>query len=130
MQSPITKKQLRQFGFLIGFGFPIFIGWILPAISGHFFRVWTLWVGIPSLILGILRPSLLFYPYRGWMSLGLALGWVNSRVILGLVFIIVLMPIAFVMRIFGYDPLRTQQINKKTYKEAKGNHKIDLTRIF
>ena len=90
MKESISKKQLREFGFLIGFGFPIIIGWIIPAIGGHIFRSWSLWVGCPSLILGILKPRLLFYPYQGWMKIGNALGWVNSRIILGLVFLLVL----------------------------------------
>ena len=86
MKSYISKKQLREFGFLIGFGFPILIGWIIPAVGGHAFRGWTLWIAIPFLIIGILKPRLLFYPYKGWMALGLALGWINSRIILLLVF--------------------------------------------
>ena len=85
MRTSISKKQLRQFGFLIGFGFPILIGWLIPVITGHLFRSWSLWVGCPALILGILKPSLLSYPYKGWMSLGLVLGWINSNLILGLV---------------------------------------------
>ena len=129
-KSSISKKQLREFGFLIGIGFPIFIGWLIPAISGHLFKTWSLWVGIPSLLLGIIKPSLLFYPYKGWMILGLILGWINSRIILGLIFLLVLQPIAFVMKMFGYDPLRKNKSNEVTYKEYKKNHKVDLTRIF
>ena len=87
MVVSIAKKQLREFGFLIGVGFPILIGWIMPAIGGHAFRGWTLWIAILFLITGILKPSLLFYPLKGWMALGLALGWINSRLILGLVFL-------------------------------------------
>ena len=108
-KSSISKKQLREFGFLIGFGFPILIGWIIPAIGGHLFRTWTLWISIPSLIIGILKPRLLFYPYKGWMALGLALGWINSRIILGLVFLLVLQPIALIMKFVGHDPLRESQ---------------------
>ena len=130
MKSSISKKELRKFAFLIGFGFPVLVGWILPTIGGHLFRVWTLWVGIPSLILGILKPRLLFYPYKGWMALGHALGWINSRIILGLVFLVVLQPIALVMRVFGYDPLRKKQGGKKSYRENKQGDSIDLTRIF
>ena len=129
-KSSISKKQLREFGFLIGIGFPIFIGWLIPAISGHLFKTWSLWVGIPSLLLGIIKPSLLFYPYKSWMILGLILGWINSRIILGLIFLLVLQPIAFVMKMFGYDPLRKNKSNEVTYKEYKKNHKVDLTRIF
>ena len=130
MQKSIKEKQLREFGYLIGFGFPIFIGWILPSIGGHLFKTWTLWVGIPSLILGIIKPSLLFYPYKGWMILGHTLGWINSRIILGIVFLIVLQPIAIVMKLFGYDPLRKKQGDQKSYRENKKNYKIDLSRIF
>ena len=129
-KSSISKKQLREFGFLIGIGFPIFIGWLIPAISGHLFKTWSLWVGIPSLLLGIIKPSLLFYPYKGWMILGLILGWINSRIILGLIFLLVLQPIALVMKIFGYDPLKKNKSNDISYKESKENHKVDLTRIF
>ena len=130
MKVYIAKKQLREFGFVIGFGFPILIGWIIPTVAGHAFRGWTLWIAIPFLILGILKPSLLFYPYEVWMKLGLALGWINSRIILGLVFLIILQPIALVMKIFGYDPLRSKKSNKKTYREKKDSHKVNLTRIF
>ena len=130
MKKLISKKQLRQFGFLIGLGFPIFIGWLIPTIGGHTFRTWTLWVGITSLILGILKPIFLFYPYKLWMMLGHALGWVNSRIVLGLVFFFVLQPIALIMRILGYDPLRTKKSNEKSYREKTETRKIDLTRIF
>ena len=130
MKSSVSKKQLREFGFLIGFGMPILVGWIIPAIGGHLFRTWTFWISVPSLIIGILRPGLLFYPYKVWMSLGLALGWINSRVILGLVYFIVLLPIALIMKIFGYDPLRIKRSDKKSYMENKKGHEVNLKRIF
>ena len=129
-KNTISKKELREFGFFIGFGFPILIGWILPAIGGHLFRTWTLFLGVPLFTLGILKPSLLFYPYKGWIALGTALGWINSRIILGLVFLVVLQPIALIMRVFGYDPLKGKQCNTNSYRENKKDHKIDLTRIF
>ncbi len=127
----ISKKKLSELGILIGLGFPIIIGWIIPKIGSHDFRFWSLYIGIPSLILGFLKPVVLFYPYKVWMALGHVLGWINSRIILGLVFIIVLQPIALIMRIFGHDPLR-RKTNQKTisYKEIKKNHKIKLSRIF
>jgi len=94
MKIQISKKQLREFGLLIGFGFPILIGWLMPVLAGHGFRAWTLWIGVPGLILGLTAPRLLHYPYKGWMSLGHALGSVNSHIIFGLVFIVVLQHIA------------------------------------
>ena len=130
VKESISKKQLREFGFLIGFGFPILIGWIIPAVGGHVFRAWTLWISLPALMIGILKPRLLFYPYKGWMLLGLTLGWINSRIILGLVYFLVLQPIALIMKILGYDPLRKKKNNKISYRESKENHEVNLTRIF
>ena len=130
MRTSISTKQLRDFGFLLGFGFPIIIGWLIPTITGHLFRSWSLWIGCPALILGILKPSLLSYPYKGWMALGVALGWINSKLILGLVYLIILQPIAIFMKIFGYDPLRKKKSNQKSYREIKKDENFDLTRIF
>ena len=130
MKNNISKKILREFGLLIGFAFSILIGWFLPSFGGHPFRIWTLWIGIPTSIIAILYPEILFYPYKAWMKLGLILGWLNSRIILGLVFLIILQPIAFIMRIFGHDPLRLKRTGQITYREIKTNHKIDLKKIF
>ena len=130
MKEIISKKQLREFGLLIGFGFPLLIGWLIPALIGHGLREWTLWVGFLGILIGLTYPRLLNYPYKLWMKLGLILGWVNSRIILGLVYMIVLLPIAFVMRIIRYDPLRTKGKGEKTYREKRKEHQTDLTRIF
>ena len=130
MKNHISEKILREFGLLIGFLFPILIGWILPGLVGHPFRSWTLWIGIPSLILAILRPGILLFPYKSWMKLGLILGWLNSRIILMLVFLIVLIPIALIMRLFGHDPLRSNKTGEKSYREIKTNQKMNLNKIF
>ena len=130
MKNHIPKKTLREFGFLMGLIFPFLIGWILPLIGGHSFRTWTLFISVPSIILAFTNPILLLYPYRAWMKLGHILGWVNSRIILGLVFFIVLQPIALIMRILGHDPLRTKKFSQKSYRETKTNHKVNLKKIF
>ncbi len=130
MNTNSSNKLLRQFGFLIGFVFPFLIGWLLPSFGGHAFRIWTLFISFPALILAILKPSLLFYPYQAWMKLGHILGWLNSRFILGLVFLIILLPIAIIMRILNHDPLRIKKHDQKSYREIKTNQKINLKKIF
>ncbi len=130
MKNNIQKKELKEFGLLIGIVFPILVGWFLPSLSGHSFKIWSLWVSIPSLILSITRPHLLLYPYKIWMKIGYILGWFNSRIILGLVFLTVLQPIALIMRISGHDPLRLKKSNQKSYREVKTIKKINLTKIF
>ena len=130
MRENISKKKLREFGYIVGFGFPIIIGWIIPSISGHLFRSWTLWIGFLSLFVGILKPNLLFYPYVAWMKLGYILGWVNSKIILGLVYLLVLLPIALIMKIFGYDPLKEKKNKELSFRENIEGKEVDLEKIF
>ncbi|MBO8204963.1 hypothetical protein HA143_07295 [Prochlorococcus marinus CUG1415] len=130
MNNNISKKILREFGFLMSFAFPILIGWLLPYLYGHSFRTWTLLISFPLLIFSIAAPSLLSYPYKAWMKLGYFLGWFNSRIILGIVFILVLQPIALIMRISGHDPLRRKKTDQKSYREITTNKKINLNKIF
>lgn len=126
-----TRRQLREFGLLIGIVLPLLLGWLLPALHGHPFRTWTLWPALPAITLGLLAPRTLALPYRAWMALGHGLGWVNGHLILGAVFVLVLQPIALVMRLTGYDPLRRRRsTGLGSYREQRQHSAIDLTRIF
>ena len=55
----ITKRTLREFGFIFGVGLPVIIGWFIPSLFGHAPRIWTLFIGIPTLILSFIFPNLL-----------------------------------------------------------------------
>ena len=130
MNKSLSNKKLREFAYTLGIGFPFFIGFLIPFITGHGFRNWTLLISLPLLLIGLLAPSRLNILYKAWMKLGYVLGWVNSRIILSLVFLLVLIPIAFIMKLFGYDPIKSKKRPCSSYKEEKQNSRIDLTRIF
>ena len=130
METPITKKQLREFGMIIGIFCPIIFGLILPLIFGHAPKIWIFYISTTILILAIIKPRILLLPYKYWMKLGHILGWINSRIVLGLVFLLVLQPLALIMKICGHDPLRLKKDGRKSYKENKKNSNVDLTRIF
>ena len=130
MKEVITKKKLREFGIIIGLCFPFFIGWLIPSLNGHEFRLWTICVALPFLIIGFARPQSLLFPYKLWIKLGYFLGFINIRIILGLIFFIVLLPISIFLRIIGYDPLKKKKLKKISYRETNETHKVDLTKIF
>ena len=130
MKGNISKKQLKEFGILMGLIFPTLIGWIIPLLYGHTFKTWTFWIGIPFFILGFLNSKALLIPYKLWMRFGHILGRINSSIILGLVFLIVLQPISLIMKFFNYDPLRKKKNSAISYRENKKGYKVDITRIF
>ena len=130
MKYMISNRQLKEFGVLLGFIYPLFIGWFIPALAGHDFRFWTIFVGIPFLLFGLINPKLLLIPYKLWMKLGYFLGLVNGKIILSLVYFFILIPIAMIMKLSGYDPLRNKNKKQKSYREINKQNKIDFTRIF
>ena len=58
---------------------------------------------------GLRRPSLLKGPSAWWWRLAHMLGWFNSRVLLVLIYIIVIVPVAVIRRLTGHDPLRLRR---------------------
>jgi len=100
-----ARKELRQFSFIVGGVFSLIGVWPL-LFRGTPPRFWALAAGGGLIILGLLLPRALAPVYRGWMVLGHALGWLNTRIILGLLFYGMITPMGLVMRLFGKDPLR------------------------
>ena len=126
----ITKKKLRDFGLILGLGIPFFIGIVIPFITGHSFRISTVLVGLIFLFFGIFCPKYLRYIYVLWIKIGNILGFINTHIILGLIFIVILQPIAFLARLLCYDPLRKKFKKISSYAEIKTNQQIDFTKIF
>lgn len=62
-------------------------------------------VGAVLLVLGLVYPPLLKYPSAAWWGFARALAYVNMRVLLTVLFSVALMPLSFVWRMIGKDPL-------------------------
>ena len=114
---PQTTADLRNFGLVFGGLLIGFFGLLLPWIWDYQWPVWPWPVGLAFAGLAWIRPSLLRWPYLAWMRLGLALGWVNSRIILSLLFFVIVTPIGLVMRLLGKDPMhRKLQAGLNSYR--------------
>ena len=64
---------------------------------------------------GLLVPPAARAFHVGWMKFATALGWVNSRVLLTLLFYGVFAPYGFVSRLFGRDPLNRRRAAGDTH---------------
>ena len=99
-----NKRQLRSFGLIVAAGFGV-IG-LLPLVRGHQIRIWALVISALFAATALVAPRALKSVYPIWIQLGEALGWVNSRIILGLVYFIILSPIGALRRMLGHDPMQ------------------------
>ncbi|MBN1587820.1 MAG: hypothetical protein JW937_10400 [Candidatus Omnitrophica bacterium] len=103
--SKPTLFELRNFGFVLA--------GILCAFGGLFHwrhgeLNWAVYGLFPlaSALSGLCWPPLLFPVHRVLTWLGGILGWVNTRIILGLTFYLVAAPIGLLMRLLGKDPMQ------------------------
>jgi hypothetical protein len=118
-QTEDPMKLLRQFGWLMGGVFGFISLWPL-MFRGDGIRMWALLIAGVFGILGTVLPQALKPVYRGWMIFGEKIGWVNSRILLGLVFYGLLTPISLVMVLLGKRPLQLQFDPKAdTYRVPK-----------
>jgi hypothetical protein len=96
------RRDLRHFGWVMAAA--------LAALSwyqgGH---LWPAPLSLAAglfLLSGLAVPAALRVPYGLWMYLARVLGWVNTRLLLGLVFYTLFTVIGVAMRLLGRDPLQ------------------------
>src|SRR3990172_2544195 len=98
-----SKAGLRKFGLTVGGAFALF--GLVSYARGHTVAPRVLWTIAALLITpAVVAPAVLGPVQRVWMRGAMALGHVNSRVILTIFFYLVMTPIGVVMRLFR-DPL-------------------------
>lgn len=99
------RSELRKFGFQAGSLFAALAGWLIPWLRGHSYPIWPWVIGAALIGSSVIYPAALRYPFAVWSVTGKLLGWLNSRLILALLFYAVATPMGFVMRLMGRDPM-------------------------
>lgn len=129
--SSADKKKWRDFGFVVG-GIFIIIGLGPLVFHKNPLRLWAFILGLSMILPAVFSPFLLKHPYRVWMFIGHLLGWFNTRVILGIFFFLLITPLGFLMRLFGYQPMmRFFEPTGQTYRiRADENLKRNMERQF
>ena len=107
MPEEANPKQLRSFGFLVGGIFALIALWPL-VWRGDGLRLWAIIATAIFVVPAAVYPRSLRLIYRGWMALGAVLGWINTRIILSIVFYGLFTPMALIMRLRGKDPMRRE----------------------
>ncbi len=105
MAVQADRAQLRNFGLIVGGIFGAIGLW--PAIiRGGNARLWMVGLALALILPALMVPRVLAPAHRAWMALGSALGWVNTRIVLGVIFFGMITPMGLVLRLIGRDPMR------------------------
>ena len=108
MTAPTTapdKQELRKFGFVFATGLVLIFGLFFPWVLEKPSPSWP-WIAAAVFAgLALVLPQILKPIFLSWMKIGHVLGWINTRIILGVVFFIIFAPVALFMRLLGKDPM-------------------------
>ena len=116
------------------FGIVFFVVFLLiaiyPLINNEGLRIWSIIIAIFFLILGLINSKVLTPFNKLWFKFGLLLGKIISPIIMGVVFFLVVTPIAFIMRIIGKDLLNLKFNKNKSYWIEKTGPKSKMKNQF
>jgi F0F1-type ATP synthase assembly protein I len=107
----MNKQELRKFGLTTGAIVAVLFGLLLPWLFDHVWPTWPWVVAAALWIWAILLPATLEPVYHGWMKVGHVLGWINTRIILGVMFYTVFFLVGLIMKVLGNDPM-SRKIDK------------------
>ncbi len=122
----------RKFGLVTS---AIVVGLFGLAIPWLFAFNYPTWPWIFAGILGawaLLLPSTLKPVYFVWMKFGHIMNWINTRLILGILFFGLFLPFGIFMRLFGKDPMhRKIEPSQPSYRvESHDDTKEHLERPY
>lgn len=116
-----------------GRGFGVGIGALVVVASGIAWirggappmALAALSAGVALLLIGFVRPAWLAGAARRWSVVAEAVAGVGNAVALGLVFFLVVTPIAIVLRVARYDPLDRRSPRRSSYWRSYPERQAD-----
>jgi hypothetical protein len=116
------------------FGIVFFIVFLLiaiyPLINQGEIRVWSVLISLLFLILGIINSKILTPLNKAWFKFGIFLGKIISPIVMGIIFFLVVTPIAFLMRILKKDLLNLKYNKNSSYWIEKTDPKSAMKNQF
>ena len=118
----------RSFGVVFFVVFLIISLW--PLLNSGEIRIWSLILSIFFLILGLINSKILTPLNKLWFKFGIFLGNIISPIIMGLIYFIVVTPIALLLKVFGKDVIGLKRNKSNTYWKTKEKYNTSMKNQF
>jgi len=113
----LDRKGLRDFGLTTGAAVVVIFGLFFPWMLELDWPVWPWVIAAPLWLLALICPLWLRRIYRAWMRFGLLASRVMTPLVLGIVFFVMISPMAMIRRLMGKDPMqRALDPNQNSYR--------------
>jgi len=127
-KDKIRISSNRSFGIVFFFVFLIISLW--PLLNDNPLRIWSIYVSLIFLALGIINSKILKPLNILWFKFGLFLGSILAPIIMGIVFFIIVSPTGLLMKIFGKDLLNYKYNKNKSYWINRNKQKSSMKQQF
>ena len=124
----LQRGSNKSFGIVFFIVF-LFIGFY-PLLNQENIRIWSLVASLFFLILGLKNSKILSPLNKIWFKFGLLLGKFFSPIIMGIIFFVVVTPIAILMKILKKDLLNLNYNSDKSYWIKKTEPKSKMKNQF
>lgn len=109
----LDRKGLRDFGLTTGGLIAVLFGLLFPWLLAAGIPRWPWLLGGGLAAWALIAPARLRPVYHYWMRLALWLSRITTPLVLGVVFFLVILPAALMMKLIGRDPM-TRRFDETT----------------
>lgn len=118
----LDRKGLREFGLVTGAAVVVLFGLLFPWMLGLDWPLWPWVIAAALWLLALVHPPWLRRIHRAWMRFGLLASRVTTPLVLGIVFFLMISPMAIVRRLRGKDPMQ------RAFDPDRASYRVQSTR--
>lgn len=115
----LDRLGLRNFGLTTGAIVIVLFGLLVPWIFSYSLPLWPWILALVLAALAVTVPMTLNPVYKVWMKFGLVLGFINTRIILFLLFYVIFFPTGLIMKVIRFDPMA-----RKLARGKEGSYRV------
>ena len=116
-QPIATLKEIRSFGFIFSLLIVLIFGALLPWLFNQPMPLWPFAVGTVTALLALLAPSALRPLHSLFIKLGTLLGFINTRILLFIIFFGLFLPVSIIMWLVRRDILGRKPSTVDSYRK-------------
>jgi len=129
----LSNREYRNFGLIFAVMIGVLFGIVLPWIFGSARPIWPLVISAPIAFLALALPGSLRYIYQPWMKFAQFAGYINTRIILAIIFYGLFTPIGIALRLLRKDPLKKKLFDLKVesyWKDSSNTNSGEMEKMY
>ena len=118
----------RSFGIVFFIVFLAITLW--PLLNSNEIRIWAFIISLVFFVLGLLNSKILTPLNKIWFKFGIFLGNIVSPIVMGLIYFVVVTPMALLLKVVNKDILSLKKTKKNSYWKNKDKYNSSMKNQF